>query len=143
MSAPTATDIIAAELWLRVDAIGYRDRADEIAAHVVAALTDAGWAMVQLPEASTADDDDLQMDAYYFNFERTGVLAIDRILSAVAQAGSGAHHTQSWQEDGHEAEIQKAANEAAAALQAERPRIDTEVLVRRGIGPWVVCDADA
>jgi len=32
----------------------------------------------------------LRMDAYYYGFSETGVLAIDRILSAVAQAGKKA-----------------------------------------------------
>jgi hypothetical protein len=36
------------------------------------------------------------MDAYYYGFERTGVGFIDAILSAVAIAGKGAHHTESW-----------------------------------------------
>ena len=40
--------------------------------------------------------DDARMDAYYYGFERTGVGFIDAILSAVAIAGKGAHHTESW-----------------------------------------------
>lgn len=41
-----------------------------------------------------------RMDAYYFGFERTGVPAIDRILSAIACAGKGYHNTECWDEPG-------------------------------------------
>lgn len=37
-----------------------------------------------------------RMDAYYYGFERTGVDAIDKILSAVATAGKMYHHTEDW-----------------------------------------------
>ena len=43
--------------------------------------------------------EDARMDAYYYGFERTGVGFIDAILSAVAIAGKGAHHTESWGAD--------------------------------------------
>jgi hypothetical protein len=43
--------------------------------------------------------DDARMDAYYFGFERTGLGFIDGILSAVAVAGKGSHHTQSWNDE--------------------------------------------
>lgn len=46
------------------------------------------WA-AQLP-------DDARMDAYYYGFDRTGSGPIDAILSAVAVAGKGSHHTESW-----------------------------------------------
>jgi len=36
---------------------------------------------------------DLRMEAYYYEFEPTGVLEIDLILSAVAHAGKVYHHT--------------------------------------------------
>lgn len=39
---------------------------------------------------------DARMDAYYYGFERTGVGFIDAVLSAVAIAGKGSHHTESW-----------------------------------------------
>ncbi|NKR22091.1 hypothetical protein GS913_18575 [Rhodococcus hoagii] len=41
-----AEQIIADELWQKVDALGYPGRADDLAAHVVAALTNAGKAIV-------------------------------------------------------------------------------------------------
>ena len=37
-----------------------------------------------------------RMDAYYYGFEPTGVVEIDRILSAVACAGKAYHHTEEW-----------------------------------------------
>lgn len=37
-----------------------------------------------------------RMDAYYYGFDRTGVGSVDAILSAVAIAGKGSHHTESW-----------------------------------------------
>ena len=40
--------------------------------------------------------DDARMDAYYYGFDRTGVGPIDAILSAVATAGKGSHHTEGW-----------------------------------------------
>jgi len=69
----------------------------------------------------------LRMDAYYYGFTETGVEAIDRILSAVAHAGKGYHHTESWGDEGlddmgefhggnYVAWIQNAANDAARTL---------------------------
>jgi hypothetical protein len=64
--------------------------------------------------------EELRMQAYYYGFDRTGVIEIDRILSAVARAGKWAHHTGQWA-DGDELDdgsspvewIQNAANDAA------------------------------
>ena len=39
---------------------------------------------------------ELRMNAYYYSFHPTGVRAIDEILSAVASAGKGFHHTEDW-----------------------------------------------
>ena len=39
------------------------------------------------------------MSAYYFGFSNTDVSPIDGILSAVATAGKGFHHTESWSDD--------------------------------------------
>lgn len=39
---------------------------------------------------------DARMNAYYYGFDRTGVDEIDSILSTVAIAGKGSHHTESW-----------------------------------------------
>lgn len=41
----------------------------------------------------------MRMNAYYYGFEPTGVVEIDRILSAVACAGKAYHHTESWGEE--------------------------------------------
>lgn len=67
----------------------------------------------------------MRMNAYYFGFASTGVPNIDRILSAVANAGKAFHHTADWADkvgprDGLVGEspiewIQNAANEAAKA----------------------------
>jgi len=64
------------------------------------------------------------MDAYYFGFEGTGARPIDEILSAIAVAGKGYHHTEGWSEpadwrdDGKSYAdlIQDAADAAAAEL---------------------------
>lgn len=42
--------------------------------------------------------DDARMDAYYYSFDRTGVGPVDAILSAVAVAGKGSHHTDGWRD---------------------------------------------
>jgi hypothetical protein len=65
----------------------------------------------------------LRMDAYYYEFNPTGIPEIDRILSAVACAGKAFHNTDCWYEEstpypGHEGRnpvewIQNAANDAA------------------------------
>lgn len=39
---------------------------------------------------------DARFDAYYYSFEPTGVGPVDAILSSVAVAGKGFHHTESW-----------------------------------------------
>jgi hypothetical protein len=71
----------------------------------------------------------MRMDAYYYQFEKTGVEAIDRILSAVACAGKWAHGTQDWNDKtdyqpyphlrgSNPVEwIQNAANDAAKSLR--------------------------
>ena len=41
-------------------------------------------------------DESLRMEAYYYGFDRTGILPIDKILSSVACAGKGFHHTSEW-----------------------------------------------
>lgn len=41
----------------------------------------------------------VMLDAYYYNFEPTGVKEIDEILSAVAWAGEAFHHTSQWTEE--------------------------------------------
>ena len=41
-----------------------------------------------------------RMNAYYYSFTPTGVALIDSILSAVAVAGKGSHHTDTWGEPG-------------------------------------------
>lgn len=73
---------------------------------------------------------DMRMDAYYYRFDSTGVLEIDKILSAIAWAGKSYHHTCDWCEDANPYEshtgqspiewIQNAANEAAM-LYKKRP----------------------
>lgn len=71
----------------------------------------------------------LRMDAYYYGFEPTGVREIDVILSAVANAGKGYHHTRGWTDEDMGDQppfrgksyvdwIQNAANDAAAAWKA-------------------------
>lgn len=55
-----------------------------------AALEDVEAALSEsLPENA-------RMGAYYYEFNRTGVGLVDAILSAVAIAGKGAHHTWDW-----------------------------------------------
>lgn len=70
----------------------------------------------------------LRMRAYYFRFEPTGVLAIDKILSAICDAGKAYHHTQDWEDlydygdrkgKSHIDLIQEAANAAAKELKAQ------------------------
>ena len=71
--------------------------------------------------------ENLRMNAYYYEFTPTGVLPIDRILSAVAAAGKSYHHTEMWTDDSDGPSlvdrIQEAANNAASAhLAATTPR---------------------
>ena len=73
--------------------------------------------------------EDRRMNAYYYSFTPTGSPTIDAILSAVAHAGKGYHHTDMWTEDSEWSRwgegrsavdvIQAAANDAAA----ERDRL--------------------
>lgn len=81
--------------------------------------------------AKDALDPDARMDAYYYGFDRTGVGAVDRILSQVADAGKAYHNTDSWSDryedddpwkrggrtESHVERMQEAANEAAALVQ--------------------------
>lgn len=66
----------------------------------------------------------MRMNAYFYSFTPTGVEGIDKILSAVAQAGKAFHHTNQWSEScewlGEKSYvdlIQDAANELAAILK--------------------------
>ena len=74
-----------------------------------------------------SDPNTLRMSAYYFGFESSSALEIDRVLSAVCDAGKGFHHTDQWSDEQDFLDgksyvdlIQERANEAAAALLAER-----------------------
>ena len=40
-----------------------------------------------------------RMDAYYYQFQKTGCGQIDKILSAIATAGKAFHHTDQWNDD--------------------------------------------
>ena len=72
--------------------------------------------------------DQLRMNAYYYSFEKTGVVEIDRILSAVAMAGKAYHETSQWDDETYTEQlvyggkitpvelIQEMANRAAKAL---------------------------
>ena len=99
------------------------------------------------PKALTAEQpdwipgsaDDLNLNSYYYGFDPTGNLAVDRILHMVARAGKAYHNTESWSDDdpewgaspSHSERIQAAANLAAkaidAAVAAERERVLGEV----------------
>lgn len=79
-------------------------------------------------------DGQLRMDAYYYGFDRTGCLPVDRILSAVATAGKMYHHTEDWMdgnEDGTPVDaIQQAANEAAKRFPASPVGVPMPGLMR-------------
>ena len=56
------------------------------------------------------------MNAFYYQFESTGVPEIDAILKEVANAGLKEKHTNTWVAEGFIDKIQLAANEAANSL---------------------------
>ena len=76
------------------------------------------------------DDKPLRMSAYYYSFKPTGQRKIDEILSAVACAGKGFHHTEDWANPGIDGgpsyieKIQTAAIAAAAELAEARAEIE-------------------
>lgn len=71
-------------------------------------------------------DGTLRLDAYYYGFDSTGVVEIDRILAAVAVAGKGYHHTGDWNEDRGDGrltyveQMQVLANRAAETIKQLR-----------------------
>ena len=81
--------------------------------------------------AVSEDSSKWRMNAYYFGFTPTGIPAIDRILSAVACAGKGCHHTEDWGEFGggydhlrgenYVEMIQNAADDAASLFKPLPP----------------------
>lgn len=80
-----------------------------------------------LDELLAGRDGELRMSAYYYGFVPTGVKAVDRILSAVACAGKGFHHTEDWNDEldyyggkSYVDLIQQAADEAAAEWAVSR-----------------------
>ena len=78
------------------------------------------------------DKPKLRMDAYYFGFYETGVREIDEILSAVACAGKGYHHTESWGDKAYDGGpsyvelIQEAAVRAADKIKSLPPPPSSE-----------------
>lgn len=77
----------------------------------------------------------LRMSAYYYSFDHTGDFCVDKILSAIACAGKGFHHTESWEDElGYEVEtfkgksyiewIQNAAIDTAKELQELRTQLE-------------------
>ena len=74
----------------------------------------------------------LRMDAYYYGFKETGVREIDEILSAVACAGKGYHHTEDWNDISEYDKrspvdrIQDAANNAAKTLTKAKEPAEAE-----------------
>jgi len=108
----------------------------------------------QLPDAA-------RMDAYYYGFQRTGFQPVDAILSAVAVAGKGSHHTESWAgtdsawfygdrpglpaADGAEDLIQKTADLAARNITTDQAKLIAAIeavvaLHGRGAGHNPECD---
>ena len=45
---------------------------------------------------SSEMDEKLRLDSYYYDFNATGLLEIDKILERVAGAGRSFHHTDQW-----------------------------------------------
>lgn len=78
----------------------------------------------------------LDLNAYYYGFDATGQTDIDRVLEAVALAGSSFHYTENWNEkvgDGTEtaaSRIQKAANRAAKKFAAAPDMLEALKLLR-------------
>lgn len=80
-------------------------------------------------QAKALIEPDARMDAYYYGFDHTGVQAIDRILSEVADAGKAYHSTECWTDvyppewarhgdtRCHQDRIQSVANEAAQLIK--------------------------
>ena len=97
---------------------------------------------------------DRRLTAYYFSFDATGSPTIDAILSAVAIAGKGCHHTNGWTERDEWAwwgegrslvdVIQAAADNAAAerdALAATLRAFETDDQKKLSImNGWLVYD---
>lgn len=99
-----------------------------------------------LAERDAATKPQMRMNAYYYGFDSTGNLAIDRILSAVACAGKAFHHTDSWTDEAYDGTapephrgktpvewIQNAANDAAEKLRAEDARLSDELVTSQKI----------
>lgn len=59
--------------------------------------SDTAAAVIARLEAPTPEG--WRMAAYYYGFAGTGVIAIDRVLSAVACAGKAYHYTSEWNDD--------------------------------------------
>lgn len=73
------------------------------------------------------DEEERNIDAYYYRFIATRCGEIDAVLEAVARAGRMFHHTSQWNESPFGGktcvqEIQDAANKAATTLTDEREK---------------------
>lgn len=94
-----------------------------------------------MSEQEAQAEEPLRMSAYYYSFEPTGVIEVDRILSAVARAGKAYHHTEQWDEPAYGGEtspvdwIQAAANAAGAVWERARhvPVEVTDEDIQRGV----------
>lgn len=86
------------------------------------------------PLTAEETPNDWRMSAYYYSFTKTGIAAIDRILSAVACAGKGFHHTEGWTENTEPYKhlrgncyadmIENAAHDAAEQIRKRESAID-------------------
>ena len=61
-------------------------------------------------------------EAYYYGFDKVGVLVIDALLASVAGAGCRSHHTNGWSDEGADGispvdEIEEYARRAAAYIK--------------------------
>lgn len=61
----------------------------------------------------------LRMGAYYYSFDETKCIEVDRILSAVASAGKAYHHTREWNDtdDGEPSQIDHIQDAACGAAE--------------------------
>ena len=78
--------------------------------------------MYNIIQAKRMSEEKLRMDAYYYSFEETGCIEVDRVLSAVACAGKAYHHTEDWNNFYHGVtsqvdHIQIAANKASERIK--------------------------
>lgn len=77
---------------------------------------------------------DLNLNAYYYSFDPTGVEVVDQILAAVAAAGKAFHHTE-WWNDAMEGPFRSIKEGQTPAEAIQESAVEAAEYIRKWVRP--------